>query len=48
MDELIEKLTTYVEGQTSTLSDADYLEVLEGVSSNLDMSVAAKREEQGS
>ncbi len=43
--DLIDRLVEYVEGETTDLSDMDYVEVLEGVSSILDSSVAAKRSE---
>ena len=46
MDDLIDSLTTYVERSTSTLGDEEYLEVLEGVIDNLQLSVNAKREDQ--
>lgn len=43
--ELIDELTERIERKTRDLSDEGYIEVLEGISANLDASVQAKREE---
>ena len=45
MEKLIEKLIAHIDAQMKRLSDADYIEVLEEVSSVLDMKVDAKRQE---
>ena len=47
-DDIADELTRDVENATRDLSDEDYIEVLETVSSNLDSSVEAKRQEQRS
>jgi hypothetical protein len=43
---LIETLTSDIFRATRSLSDNDYIEVLEGVAENLDDAVTAKKEEQ--
>ena len=44
---LIETLTSDIFRATKSLSDSDYVEVLEGIAENLDDAVNAKKEELG-
>lgn len=43
--DLIDRLTEYVENETRDLGDRDYVEVMENLSCNFDASATAKREE---